>query len=249
MRGPEASRWPHQARPGLDSARARVLHALAEDSSRQGATVESLTGTLGGHPNTVRHHLLAALRDGLVEREASASVGPGRPAVRYRLTRAGTHALAPSEDLNGQYAALAMAFAENLAGAAGVPGNTARSVGAAWGAALVQHEGDGPGHASQAGSISEIVAVLDHLGFSPRVVHSEDPSVSTVLLRTCPLLDAARRHPEVVCQVHRGLVEGLMDRDEVDVELRPFDQIGSCTLSLLTPTGRPSGGSPGLPNR
>ncbi len=33
----------------------------------------------------------------------------------------------------------------------------------------------------------------------------------TVWLRTCPLLDAARTYPQVVCTVHRGLVEGLLD--------------------------------------
>ncbi len=56
-----------------------------------------------------------------------------------------------------------------------------------------------------------------------------------MLLRTCPLLDAARRHPEVVCQVHLGLVDGALAAHEVTApgaRLEPFARPGACVLTL-----------------
>ena len=56
-----------------------------------------------------------------------------------------------------------------------------------------------------------------------------------MLLRTCPLLDAAKRHPEVVCQVHLGLVAGALEADDHSAEglgLRPFARPGACELAL-----------------
>ena len=69
---------------------------------------------------------------------------------------------------------------------------------------------------------------------------STEPAVgstsgTTVLLRTCPLLDAARRHPEVVCQVHLGLVAGALEahREPSDgLRLAPFSRPGACELTL-----------------
>ena len=54
-------------------------------------------------------------------------------------------------------------------------------------------------------------------------------SGTTVLLRTCPLLDAARRHPEVVCQVHLGLVAGALEAHHEPsdgLRLVPFSRPG-----------------------
>ncbi len=45
----------------------------------------------------------------------------------------------------------------------------------------------------------EVLGVLADLGFDPA-----DSRDEVVLLSRCPLLDVARRYPEVVCQVHRG---------------------------------------------
>ena len=56
-----------------------------------------------------------------------------------------------------------------------------------------------------------------------------------MLLRTCPLLDAARRHPEVVCAVHRGLAEAAYEAfggEAQEVALEPFALPGSCVLTL-----------------
>ena len=84
--------------------------------------------------------------------------------------------------------------------------------------------------------MGRVVGLLDRLGFSPEVEPTREPgSGPLVLLRTCPLLDAARRHPEVVCQVHLGLVAGALEADDHSAEglgLRPFARPGACELAL-----------------
>ena len=65
-------------------------------------------------------------------------------------------------------------------------------------------------------------------------------SGTTVLLRTCPLLDAARRHPEVVCQVHLGLVAGALEAHHEPsdgLRLVPFARPGACVLDAARHTG------------
>ena len=55
-----------------------------------------------------------------------------------------------------------------------------------------------------------------------------------ITLRQCPLLEAATRHPEVVCAVHRGMIDGVLETvgAGADVELIPFTGPGTCTLRL-----------------
>ena len=68
----------------------------------------------------------------------------------------------------------------------------------------------------------------------------------TVQLRRCPLLDIARRYPEVVCQVHRGLIEGALTQlggHDAGVDLQPFADPDACRL-ILPHAGEPAAPSP-----
>ena len=226
--------------PGADLAtsRVRVLRALRDLG---GGTVGELARAVGGHPNTVRHHLAALSADGLVEgRQAPATARRGRPATRYRVTDVGRSALGEGPQPADEYLALAGAFADRLAAGGGHPGEEARAVGRAWGRSLAPR-GEG-GDLVDGPPARRVVALLERLGFSPATSTAEADDGDTLLLRSCPLLDAARRHPEVVCQVHRGLVEGALPahRGAPGVELRPFDRPGACVLRLPARTG-PSG--------
>jgi predicted ArsR family transcriptional regulator len=53
-------------------------------------------------------------------------------------------------------------------------------------------------------------------------------------LRRCPFYDLAEQHPEVVCSVHKGLVEGALDElgSDLDVELTPFVEPNVCLVAL-----------------
>ncbi len=226
---------------GLATARVRVLRALRDLG---GGTVGEVVQALGGHPNTVRHHLTGLVADGLVEgRQAPATARRGRPATRYRVTDAGRSALGEGPQPADEYLALAGAFADRLAAGGGDPGGEARAVGRAWGRSLAPRDG---GDVPDGSPTRRVAALLERLGFSPATATDEADDEagdgSTLLLRTCPLLEAARRHPEVVCQVHHGLVEAALPahRGAPGVELRPFDRPGACVLRLPARTG-PSG--------
>lgn len=216
------------------------------------ACVADITAMLGGHQNTTRHHLRILLDEGLVGFEpATRSATRGRPTLRHAVSAAGRRMLAArhGEPEAAQYLALAGAFADRLAARGGDPSEDSRAVGWAWASVLTgpsagQGEEAGPGPAAGPGPGASprqgVLTLLDRLGFSPEedVPAGEDAAPSDapdVLLRTCPLLEAATRHPEVVCQVHAGLVAGahVAHGGSADgVVLEPFAVPGACRLSL-----------------
>ena len=61
------------------------------------------------------------------------------------------------------------------------------------------------------GSFSSCVAAVEarmaELGFDPAL--AEDGGVVTVAFTRCPFRELAEQFPEVVCPIHRGLVEGV----------------------------------------
>ena len=81
----------------------------------------------------------------------------------------------------------------------------------------------------------QVVSVLDAMGFDPQFDPADDPEHTTVRLTRCPLLDAARRYPDVVCGVHLGIAKGALreyDADDSEVSLLPFAQPDACLLHL-----------------
>ena len=74
-----------------------------------------------------------------------------------------------------------------------------------------------------------MVDLLGEIGFAPEVT----PEV--IRLRQCPMLEVARERPDVVCAVHRGLVEGALEArgERPDgVRLDAFAERGACLLHL-----------------
>jgi predicted ArsR family transcriptional regulator len=56
-----------------------------------------------------------------------------------------------------------------------------------------------------------------------------------VRLLRCPLLDVARQYPEIICQVHMGLISGALTElggDDTGVDLLPFAESDACRLVL-----------------
>lgn len=202
----------------------------------EGATIAGLTAELGGHPNSVRLHLEGLTAGLLVEAAPEPPAGRGRPATRYRATAA-ARAVPPEDPAATDYRGLVSAFAEHLADGVEDPRGTSRRIGQGWGRRLMAEQP--PAVASADDSIAdsgparrEVIDLLGRLGFSPQP-HPERPS--TERLTTCPLLEVAQAHPDVVCQVHLGLVEGALttrDDREHEVELEPFAEVGACRLRI-----------------
>lgn len=172
-----------------------------------------------------RRHLKALAERGLVT-ESTRQSGRGRPAVEYTLNEAGRSALAGAVgELADDYRTLATVFATHLAAHSENASDDARRVGRAWGAELAT----GP-QRSRARRRAELLALLTRLGFSPA-----ERDGGEVILRTCPLLDAARARPEVICQVHLGMVQGAAEAlggTADDGRIEPFSEPGGCVLRL-----------------
>ena len=212
--------------PGLSPARARVLEFLQSQADPVGA--EQVARAFGQHVNTVRGHLDALVADGLALRHRQGTSGRGRPAWHYRANPQN-----PEPDARvREYGALAGALAAHLIrtspppptrrgsqGSSGVAGSPRTGIASRPSAQVTAH----PRH--------EVLAILDDLGFAPQ----ESPDCDTVRLRRCPLLDVARQYPEIICQVHKGLISGALTElggDDAGVDLLPFAESDACRLVL-----------------
>lgn len=237
--------------PPMSTPRAQVLKLTSD--RLDGCRVLDLAQSIGLHPNTVRGHLDALVDNGLVERFRDSPSGRGRPAWCYR--RAASAAAADGSE----YADLASALADQLARTSTAPHDDAVQAGLRWGRTLatradptqvaapetgpvspinpaVQRPSETPGGTRNAGRRS-VVRVLENLHFDPAV----DAEVSTIRLCACPLLDAARAHPDIVCGVHLGLIQGVLESvgdTRTHAELIPFAEPGACLLRLSASAGQ-----------
>lgn len=192
----------------VSTAQGRLLEILR--SLDGPATLVQLSEASGLHVNTVRGHL-DALRDrGRVTRLRGVPLGRGRPAWSYVAREA-------------PYAALAEALATGLESGPGLPpAEAALHGGREWGARLrdrLDLTGQEPHE--------RVLVALDHVGFRPQL--GDDGGVR---LTHCPFIDAARAHPEAVCSVHRGLVEGALGSAIDPTALKPFAEPGACIVDL-----------------
>lgn len=216
-------------------------------------TTSELTRVLGGHENTTRQHLDALHRDGYV-RGAQNRGRVGRPSVAYSLSSSGLTHLA-GRSASPEHMALVATLSDHLLASTDDPVAAARRVGEAWGRRLAgTHDatggvagaggldgagGAGRGEVPDAEALSEVLDLLGSLGFSPAVEESDGAGDAQgdpvgVVLRTCPLLDAARESPDVVCTVHEGLVEGFLSArgSAAQVAVVPFAAPHGCRATI-----------------
>ena len=215
------------ALPWLSPARARVLEFLQSQAGPVAA--EQVAGVFGQHVNTVRGHLDALVEDGLALRHRQGTSGRGRPAWHYRANPQN-----PEPDARvREYGALAGALAAHLIRTCPSPTEEARVAGVDWGRRIAQDRHRQPSPAAQDTTHArhEVLAILDDLGFAPQ----DSPGRDSVRLLRCPLLDVARQYPEIICQVHMGLISGALTElggDDAGVDLLPFAEADACRLVL-----------------
>lgn len=214
----------------LTRPRARVLELLQQLDSPVSA--EDVARRFGQHVNTVRLHLDYLAQSGLALRERAPGTGRGRPSWHYR---ADPDRPEPDPRVR-EYGALAGALAAHIVRTSRLPADDAHAAGLEWGR---QEARERDLHStSGADARRTVVSILDGLGFAPAASKRQ----TTVHLMSCPLLDVARQYPEVVCQVHRGLIAGLLEAlggDPAGADLRPFSDPGSCRLLLDSGSASP----------
>lgn len=210
----------------MSRSRAALLDTVLD---QPGSTLAELAAATGLHVNTVREHLEALERGGLVEKEAAAPRGRGRPAWLYRAVEPGEHS---------EYAGLATALAAAIHRSSKQPGRDAVAAGVDWGHDLARAKGD-PTAPGRPAARRQVVALLADMGFAPE----PDERHTVARLTRCPLLDAALRYPDVVCGVHLGIVRGALEEygaDGARTRLLPFSEPGACRLELMSRSGTSS---------
>lgn len=182
------------------------------------------------HPNTVRWHLDQLVESGWVTCAAEARDRPGRPRLLYAaLPDEG--ASPNSDDRPGHgYRLLADILAGYLAQADPDPAEAATRAGRAWGGYLIESPAPfarlEPGEAK-----GRVTQLFDDLGFAPE----PDPTGSGITLHACPFRDVAQSHPDVVCAVHLGLIQGALGELGVEpstARLEPFVTPTECRVHV-----------------
>jgi predicted ArsR family transcriptional regulator len=205
--------------PGrLTAAQSAVLDVLAAQPHPVG--ILELAALTNLHSNTIREHLDALVEAELVSRTTASPHGRGRPSWQYRAVPV------PTANQNTE---LALALASELARQAPDAAEAAIQAGRRWG--NEQSRGSEQDRQSGAESgigkgwpgsrVGQVMENLRQLGFDPER-SSDEPSGQLaadeaggqieIRLHRCPMLAAAKAHPEITCNVHLGLVQGWLDQ-------------------------------------
>lgn len=202
-----------------DNTRYAIYLELARSTRPLGTS--DIADALGLHPNTVRPHLERMRDVGLLDVETDTRGLVGRPQHRYSLT-----ADAPSLGLEPPAFRMLARMLAGVAAKAGLDPDDVADIG------RIQGRSDAVGHQDARTCADALVGELADLGFDPAVV--QDGNSTAIAFTHCPFRELAEVFPELVCHLHRGIVEGfvaargdgdvtafatLADRDPCRVEL------------------------------
>ena len=200
-----------------DNTRYAIYLDLARSS--QPLATSDISESLDLHPNTVRPHLERMREAGLLDVEVGGRGDVGRPQHRYSIA-----ANAPSLGLEPPTMPVLARMVLAMAARLQASGDDAEAVGRSEGAARARPFEQAPS------TLEAVVSDLDRLGFDPVVTDvADDPDAAIVAFGHCPFAELAEQHPELVCGLHRGLVEGFVSHMG-DAEVEEF-----CTLTNRTP--------------
>lgn len=189
-------------------SRLEILKALGENtryaiylelarSPRPLATAE-IAATLDLHANTVRPHLERMREVGLLDQRIDNNGGVGRPQHLYSLAPD-----APSLGLEPPAMPALARMLLSVAADAGLDGNDATAAGRDQGAQ------DAAGYAVDSPCIEALMTQLEYLGFDPEATGGSEGV--TIAFTHCPFRELAEANPDLVCGLHRGMVEGFVD--------------------------------------
>lgn len=210
---------PAQPETPGQATRARLFAALLELQSP--ATTADLAARLNMHPNGVRRHLERLHHERLVDRGRMHG-GRGRPCDVWSVA---PDAQASLDRPRNAYVDLARWLARAMPSRPG-PAHELEEAGRRIGRDLAPAQ---PGAA-----ISDFVAVFRRLGFDPSIARHGDGA--TCVLGRCPYTESVRENPQIICMLHRGITEGLLDRIDPGARMTRFvardpDQAG-CEIVL-----------------
>ncbi|HET6966371.1 MAG TPA: helix-turn-helix domain-containing protein [Acidimicrobiales bacterium] len=170
--------------------------------------VAELTEYAGLNHNAVRQHLTVLRQAGLVEEEMEVRRRPGRPRLLYRLSPEA----AGSWGTTGPFELLASALAEALASGEG-PYRVGVRLGRRRAQQIDSHRGET--------DPAEVLRVeMLERGFRPTLKRKGERLEYS--LQRCPFSSVAEQSPQVVCELHRGLMDGLAEELGEPVQVVEF---------------------------
>ena len=207
-----------------DPTRYRIFRYI--DEAGHPVYVDELTALLRVNHNAVRQHLAVLKEACLVSEQVENRSKPGRPRLKYILHSQ----VRGSWGTEGPYQAVAVLLAEAMKSKRPV-----RDVGREAGRRRVQ---------GLKGQDKDLLTVLsDNLtddGFDPKVVGSDDGF--DVVLQRCPFVEVASVDPNTVCDIHLGLLEGLVHEldPQLDLSLTVHDpRRAGCRVKVRGIDSRP----------
>ena len=211
-------------RTTLGRSRARVLSEL--ESGDGALTVADIAERVGLHQNTARFHLDALVETGHAERHVEERHQPGRPRTLYSAT--------PDSAAVGQrsYRMLAEILAGHVAAHSHNPAETAARAGREWGRFVADRPAPFE-RVDTAAATTQLVDVLDRIGFRPRAVTAAGDRL--IELHHCPFRELAVTQAKVVCSIHLGLMQGVLDEIDAPIEaerVEPFVEPSVCLIHL-----------------
>jgi predicted ArsR family transcriptional regulator len=222
--GTEVATPAPEARHRALAHRSRVRLLDLVRAAPEGLEAAALADRTGLHPNTVRLHLATLEEAGLVQRETVRRGGRGRPAIRYLAVEPG--------DEDGHRLLAAMLATALSTGDHTRPSPAAEGAGRRWG----RHLAAGPARTGEVRE--EVTGLFDRLGFAPAADRGR------LVLHDCPYRDLARRHPDVVCGLHLGLLRGALEERGApadDAWLEPFVTPTRCIAGFDAATAPAAG--------
>ena len=211
-----------------DNTRYAIYLELAR--SPQPLSTSEVADTLGLHANTVRPHLERMRDVGLLELRPAAAGGVGRPQHLYTLA-ANAPGLGLEPPVYPMIAAMLLAMAED----AGIDGDAAADQGRTQGRMIANRT---PVRRPCAEAAYEFLA---DFGFDPEVIDGQGGADATIAFTHCPFADLAESNPELVCSLHRGLLEGFVDDAEAEVtEFHDRSHREPCLATITSRQPEPS---------
>ena len=186
---------------GEDTRYAIYLELARATTPRSTADVAE---SLGLHPNTVRPHLERMREVGLLEVAVSGRGSVGRPQHLYSLADD-----APGLGLEPPAYPLMAGLLANVAASAEPDPEAVAAVGRQHGRHAAEARSVNGNGGGCAAAVQAVRAELAELGFDP--VTQTDGAVTTVAFTHCPYQHLAEAFPELVCHLHRGVVEGMVE--------------------------------------
>lgn len=194
--------------PGLlaQPTRAQLFAAIRDHGGE--VTTEQLARELDLHVNGVRRHLELMRAGGLLTR-ARRKHGRGRPRDVWSIAAAADGADRPDEN----YADVARWLARSIA-AAPAALRQVEETGKAVGRELADED--------DASLEAGIERSFSALGFQP-LIRAGAGGAFSCELANCPYRASARENADVVCRLHRGMTEGLIEQLDPGSHLTSFE--------------------------